>query len=132
MSKTIAYNPLTLPTYVMTKPAGAQCNLNCAYCYYLEKEKLYLNRKKHFMSDDVLEKFIESYIQAQPVKEVLFTWHGGETLLRDISFYRKVLQLQKKYGRGREITNTLQTNGTLLNDTWCRFSRTTTFLSEFP
>ena len=116
MSKTIAYNPLSLPTYVMTKPVGSQCNLNCSYCYYLEKEKLYQNRKKYEMSDEVLEKFIESYIQAQPVKEVLFTWHGGETLLRDLSFYRKVLQLQRKYGRGRQIDNVLQTNGTLLND----------------
>lgn len=128
MSKTIAYNPLSLPTYVMTKVVGSQCNLNCAYCYYLEKEKLYGNRKKYEMSDEILEKFIESYIQAQPVKEVLFTWHGGETTLRDISFYKKILQLQKKYGRGRQIDNVLQTNGTRLSDDWCHFFKDNHFL----
>jgi uncharacterized protein len=80
------------------------------------------------MSDEVLEKYIESYIAAQPVPEVLFTWHGGETLLRDISFYRKALALQKKYGRGRQIDNSLQTNGTLLNDEWCRFFKDNNFL----
>ena len=128
MGKTIAFNPLSMPTYVMAKPAGSACNLNCAYCYYLEKEKLYPNRKKMQMSDELLEKYIESYINAQPVPEVLFTWHGGETLLAEISFYRKALSLQKKYGRGRNIDNSLQTNGVLLNDEWCRFFKDNNFL----
>lgn len=128
MSKTIAFNPLSLPTYMMAKPAGSTCNLDCAYCYYLEKEKLYQNRKKLEMTDEVLEMFTKSYIEAQPVKEVLFTWHGGETLLRDISFYKKALQFQKKYGRGRQIDNVLQTNGTRLNDEWCRFFKDNNFL----
>lgn len=117
-----------MPTYVMAKPNGSSCNLNCSYCYYLEKARLYENRKNLQMSDETLEKYIESYIQAQPVPEVLFTWHGGETLLRDISFYRKVIVLQKKYGRGRKIDNSLQTNGTLLNDEWCRFFKDNNFL----
>lgn len=80
------------------------------------------------MSDETLERYIESYIQAQPIPEVLFTWHGGESLMRDISFYRKVLILQKKYGRGRKIDNSLQTNGVLLNDEWCRFFKDNNFL----
>ncbi len=117
-----------MPTYVMAKPNGSSCNLNCSYCYYLEKEKLYQNRKSLHMSDETLEKYIGSYIQAQPVPEVLFTWHGGETLLRDISFYKKVIQLQKSYGRGRIVDNSLQTNGTLLNDEWCRFFKDNNFL----
>ncbi|HEY6913822.1 MAG TPA: anaerobic sulfatase-maturation protein [Paludibacter sp.] len=128
MKKTIAFNPLSMPTYVMAKPNGSSCNLNCSYCYYLEKAKLYENRNKLQMSDETLEKYIESYIQAQPVPEVLFTWHGGETLLRDISFYRKALALQKKYGRGRNIDNSLQTNGTLLTDEWCKFFKDNNFL----
>ncbi|HNX87682.1 MAG TPA: anaerobic sulfatase-maturation protein [Paludibacteraceae bacterium] len=128
MSKTISFNPLTLPTYVMAKPAGSLCNLNCSYCYYLEKEKIYPNRKKTEMSNELLELFTKSYIEAQPVKEVLFTWHGGETLLRDISFYRKALAFQRKYGRGRIINNTLQTNGVLLNDEWCTFFKDNNFL----
>jgi len=125
---TIAFNPLSMPTYVMAKPNGSSCNLNCSYCYYLEKARLYENRKTLQMSDETLEKYIESYIQAQPVPEVMFTWHGGETLLRDISFYRKVIALQKKYGRGRNIDNTLQTNGTLLTDEWCKFFKDNNFL----
>jgi len=125
---TIAFNPLSIPTYVMAKPNGSSCNLNCSYCYYLEKEKLYENRKNLQMSDLTLERYIESYIQAQPVPEVLFTWHGGEPLLRDLSFYRKVLAFQRKYGRGRVIDNTLQTNGVLLNDEWCRFFKDNNFL----
>ncbi len=128
MKKTIAFNPLSMPTYVMAKPIGSSCNLNCAYCYYLEKEKLYENRKSFQMSDETLETYIESYINAQPTNEIMFTWHGGETLLRDLSFYRKVLMLQKKYGRGRTIDNTLQTNGVLLNDEWCRFFKDNNFL----
>lgn len=128
MGKTVAFNPLTLPTYVMAKPIGSLCNLNCQYCYYLEKEKLYANRKKMEMSEETLELFVKSYIEAQPVKEVLFTWHGGETLLRDISFYRRALQFQRKYGRGRDISNSIQTNGTLLNDEWCRFFKDNNFL----
>ena len=95
MKKTFAFNPLSMPTYVMAKPNGSSCNLNCSYCYYLEKENLYQNRKHLQMSDATLEKYVESYIQAQPVPEVLFTWHGGETLLRDISFYQKALSYQK-------------------------------------
>ena len=128
MSKTIAFNPLSMPTYVMAKPAGSLCNLDCAYCYYLEKEKLYANRKKMEMSDQTLEHFTKSYIEAQPVKEVLFTWHGGETTLRDISFYRQALHYQRKHGRGRQIDNVIQTNGTRLNDEWCRFFKDNNFL----
>ena len=121
MEKTILFNPLSLPTYVMAKPVGSVCNLNCSYCYYLEKEKLYPNRKKMQMSHELLEKYTEAYINSHTVPELLFTWHGGETLLAGISFYRKALALQKKYGRGRQIDNSLQTNGVLLNDEWCRF-----------
>lgn len=125
---TYFFNPFSMPTYVMAKPAGSSCNLNCTYCYYLEKEKLYESRKSFRMSDEILEKFIAEYIEMQPTPEVLFTWHGGETLLRDIDFYKKVLQLQKRYGRGRQISNTLQTNGVLLNDEWCRFFKNNNFL----
>lgn len=128
MKKTFAFNPLSMPTYVMAKPNGSSCNLDCSYCYYLEKENLYKNRKHFRMSDETLEKYIESYIQAQPVPEVLFTWHGGETLLRDISFYQKALALQRKYGAGRHIDNSLQTNGTLLTDEWCKFFKDNNFL----
>lgn len=108
----------------MTKPVSSMCNLNCKYCYYLEKANLYREEDKagrFTMSDDILERFIESYIESQTSPEVLFCWHGGETLMRPLSFYKRVVELQKRYARGRHIDNTLQTNGTLLTDEWCEF-----------
>lgn len=107
--------------YMMAKPAGSACNLACEYCYYLEKKKYYSGDKRHFMSDAMLENFIRQYIESQTTDSVQFTWHGGEALLRSLDFYKKALDLQKKYAGGRKIENSLQTNGLLLNDEWCRF-----------
>ena len=114
-------NPFAKPLYVMLKPAGAHCNLACKYCYYLEKNKLYPTAQRHLMSDEMLEQFTREYIEAQTMNQVLFTWHGGEPLLRSIDFYRKALSLQQKYAGGRRIANIIQTNGTLLTDKWCEF-----------
>ena len=114
-------NPFAKPLYVMLKPAGAHCNLTCKYCYYLEKNKLYPTAQRHLMSDEMLEQFTREYIEAQTMNQVLFTWHGGEPLLRSIDFYRKALSLQQKYAGGRCIDNVIQTNGTLLTDEWCEF-----------
>lgn len=114
-------NPFAKPLYVMLKPASAHCNLACKYCYYLEKNKLYPTAQRHLMSDEMLEQFTREYIEAQTMSQVLFTWHGGEPLLRSIDFYRKALSLQQKYAGGRRIDNVIQTNGTLLTDEWCEF-----------
>lgn len=114
-------NPFAKPLYVMLKPAGAHCNLACKYCYYLEKNKLYPTAQRHLMSDEMLKQFTREYIEAQTMNQVLFTWHGGEPLLRSIDFYRKALSLQQKYAGGRRIDNVIQTNGTLLTDEWCEF-----------
>ena len=113
--------PFAKPLYVMLKPAGAHCNLACKYCYYLEKNNLYQNTHRHLMSDEMLEQFTREYIEAQTMPQVLFTWHGGEPLMRSIDFYRKALALQKKYAHGKQIDNVIQTNGTLLTDEWCEF-----------
>ena len=113
--------PFAKPLYVMLKPAGAHCNLACKYCYYLEKNNLYQNSHRHLMSDDMLEQFTREYIEAQTMPQVLFTWHGGEPLMRSIDFYKKALALQKKYAHGKQIDNVIQTNGTLLTDEWCEF-----------
>lgn len=118
------YFPFATPFYMMAKPAGAQCNLACDYCYYLEKAHLYPRetaRRQTSMTDATLERFIRSYLEAQTTPEVLFTWHGGETLLRPISFYKRAIELQNKYGGGRPIDNCIQTNGTLLTDQWAKF-----------
>ena len=114
-------NPFAKPLYVMLKSAGAHCNLACKYCYYLEKNKLYPTAQRHLMSDEMLEQFTREYIEAQTMNQVLFTWHGGEPLLRSIDFYRKALSLQQKYAGSRRIDNVIQTNGTLLTDKWCDF-----------
>lgn len=113
--------------YVMTKPAGAACNLACEYCYYLGKANLY-PKTPQVMTDALLERFIRDYISAQTEESVMFTWHGGEPLLRNRKFYERVLELQRKYADGHHIDNSLQTNGTLLTSDWCKFFRDNNFL----
>ena len=115
------------PMYVMAKPVGAACNLQCSYCYYLEKSRLY-DASSQLMSDEMLELFIREYIHSQTTLEVLFTWHGGEPLLRPISFYERALELQRQYANGRRIANCIQTNATLIDDEWCEFFRKNNFL----
>ena len=92
--------PFASPLYVMSKPVGSLCNLACKYCYYLEKSHLYTGQPDHagfLMSEETLEVFIRQYIESQTSPQVLFTWHGGEPLMRPLSFYRKVLELQRRY-----------------------------------
>jgi uncharacterized protein len=112
----------------MVKPRGPICNLDCAYCYYLSKKRLYLDSDFR-MSDDLLDTFTRQYIQAQQVKEVTFGWQGGEPLLMGLDFFRRAVELQEKYRRpGMRIVNALQTNGTLLDDAWCHFFHEHDFL----
>ncbi len=122
------FAPFSRPLYVMSKPAGPTCNLACDYCYYLEKSNLYKENPEQVMSDELLERFIVEYINSQTMPQVMFTWHGGEALMRPLSFYKKVVGLQKRYGGGRRIDNCIQTNGTLLNDEWCRFFKENNWL----
>lgn len=126
-SSTAFYQPL----YVMAKPAGALCNLACAYCYYLEKSKLYATSKVrgNVMSDELLEHFTREYIEMHPPgSPVLFTWHGGEPMMRPLSFYQRAVALQQKYAAGRMIDNSFQTNGTLITDDWAAFFSRNHFL----
>ena len=123
--------PFARPLYVMTKAAGSSCNLACEYCYYLEKNNLYKDiqpDKRFIMSDQLLERFIDMYIQSQTTPQVQFCWHGGESLMRPLSFYKRVVELQQMYAAGHIIDNTIQTNGTLLNDEWCRFFKDNNWL----
>ena len=113
--------PFARPLYVMLKPVGSRCNLACRYCYYQDKGIALL-------SEELLEEFTRQYLEAQTMPQVLFTWHGGEPLLRPLSFYKKALELQRRYGRGLQIDNCLQTNGTLLTDEWCQFLHDNNFL----
>ena len=114
--------------HVLTKPIGPICNLDCRYCFYLEKEKLYPNERQWRMSDEMLEEYIRQYIQDQPMPEINFAWQGGEPTLLGVEFFRKVVGLQQQYVGGRKISNALQTNGTLLDDEWCEFLAAHKFL----
>jgi len=107
--------------HATVKPVGSACNLDCSYCYYLSKEQL-LEQKSRRMPDDVLERFVSEYIRAQDTVEIPFTWHGGEPTLMGLSFFQRVVELQRKHAPpGRRCVNDLQTNGTLLTDEWCEF-----------
>ena len=107
---------------VFVKPVGALCNLNCSYCYYLEKSSLYPAVKKTLMSDEVLEKYVIQHISATTEELIFFSWHGGEPMLAGIDFYKKAVSIQKRHlPAGRKILNGIQTNGTLINEEWCRF-----------
>lgn len=109
------------PFHVMAKPSGARCNLDCKYCFYLEKEGLYPKGGLR-MSDEVLEAYIRGQIATQPEDgEVLFAWQGGEPTLMGIAFYEKAVAMQKRLGNGRRIANAFQTNGVLLDDAWGEF-----------
>jgi uncharacterized protein len=114
--------------HVLAKPIGPICNLDCKYCFYLEKENLYPQTANFRMSDEVLESFIRQKIQAMDVQVINFGWQGGEPTLLGLDFFKKVIEYQKKYANGKEIENALQTNGILLNDVWCEYLVENNFL----
>lgn len=115
--------------HVMAKPSGSDCNLNCDYCFYLEKQSLYREKPVTHMDDDTLEAYVRHYIAASETQnEVAFTWQGGEPTLLGLDFYRRAVALQAKYGAGRKISNSFQTNGVLLDDEWCAFLAENHFL----
>lgn len=118
----------TQPFHIMTKAIGPICNLDCKYCFYLEKEQLYPDNERWKMSPKRLETYIRNYIAAQPGKVVSFAWQGGEPTLLGVNFFRRVVELQKKYGEGKQIENAFQTNGTLLDDAWCALFKEHGFL----
>lgn len=120
--------PFSRPLYVMAKPVGAACNMRCRYCYYLESGERRAVHESTLMSEDILERYIQEYIEAQTSNDVLFCWHGGEALLRPITFYKRALELQRRYAHGHNIVNTIQTNGTLINEDWAEFFHDNHFL----
>lgn len=112
----------------MLKPAGAECNLDCVYCYYLEKNKLYQGPKPFRLNEELLERFIQQYIAAQDVPVVTFIWQGGEPTLLGLDYFKKAVEIQKKHAGNKRIENALQTNGTLLTDDFCKFLKDENFL----
>ncbi|WP_440876512.1 anaerobic sulfatase maturase [Thalassotalea sp. PLHSN55] len=115
--------------HVMAKPGGSKCNIDCQYCFYLHKEDLLHQPKEVRMDDATLEAFVKSYIESQDGEEIVFSWQGGEPTLLGLDYYKKIVELQKKYQpAGVKIGNDLQTNGILLNDEWCEFLAKNDFL----
>lgn len=119
------------PFHILSKPIGPLCNLDCEYCFYLDKTDYYPETKQFDMGDTTLEAHVKNYIESQPVgcREVTFGWQGGEPTLRGLDFFRQAVALQQKYARpGMKIINTLQTNGVLINDNWAAFLKQHEFL----
>lgn len=107
---------------VMAKPTGSVCNIDCTYCFYLEKEALYPERNKNWrMSDETLENYIRQHIAAQSSDAVTFAWQGGEPTMMGLPFFHRVVELCDKYANGKKIEHALQTNGILIDDEWARF-----------
>jgi len=114
--------------HIMAKPVGPICNLNCRYCFYLEKENLYPATASWAMPDDVLESYIRQYIEAQEAPTISFAWQGGEPTLLGVDYFRRVVELEKRYANGKRIENAFQTNGILLDDAWAEFLAAKRFL----
>lgn len=114
--------------HVLAKPSGATCNLACSYCFFLDKELLYPDSKFR-MTEETLEAYIRQLIETHSSSQVTVAWQGGEPTLMGVDFYRKAIQYQEKYRRpGMTFENTMQTNGTLLDDEWCQFFKENNFL----
>lgn len=109
------------PFNIMTKPIGPVCNLDCEYCFYLEKEKLFPRNENFKMREEVLERYIQHYIASKNNPEITFMWQGGEPTLLGVSYFRRIVELQKRHAAGKTIRNAIQTNGILLDDEWCGF-----------
>src|SRR3990172_1726501 len=114
--------------HIMTKPVGPVCNLDCKYCFYLEKENLYPGKSEWAMPQDILESYIRQYIAAQSVPLISFAWQGGEPTLLGVEYFQKVVTFQKKHANGKKIENAFQTNGVLLDDRWGQFLAENNFL----
>ncbi len=127
---TIETKPENIPQgiHILAKPIGPRCNLDCEYCFYLEKQELFPKGEDYMMSDEVLRAYINKYITLQPTPVVGFVWQGGEPTLLGLDFYKRVIQLQRPFTGKKEITNSLQTNGILLDDEWCAFLKENDFL----
>ena len=121
-------NHLPSRIHILAKPTGAICNLSCSYCFFLDKKLLYPGSSFH-MSYEVLESYIQQLVKAHSSLQVTVAWQGGEPTLMGIDFYRRAIELQERYRKpGMTFENTIQTNGTLLNDEWCQFFKENNFL----
>jgi uncharacterized protein len=120
-------NAVSPGLHVLAKPIGSICDIACDYCFYLEKRELFPRGQSFKMSDEVLARYIEQYVAAQPTPVVEFVWHGGEPTLLGLDFFRRVVELQQPFRGVKEIRNSLQTNALRLDDEWCAFFKANDF-----
>jgi uncharacterized protein len=114
--------------HLLAKPTGSTCNLDCAYCFFLEKEKLYPGSRAR-MNEELLERYIRQLIEAHRSPEVTIAWQGGEPMLMGLEFFRRAVELANEHARpGMTIAHTIQTNGTKINGDWARFFKENRFL----
>jgi uncharacterized protein len=126
-----AINLINMPVdnfHVLAKPIGPICNLDCKYCFYLEKESLYPQASKWAMPEDVLDSYVRQFIEAHDTPEVHFAWQGGEPTLLGVDYFRNLVEIQKRYASGKRILNAFQTNGVLLDDAWASLFKENGFL----
>ncbi len=128
VKKMSAERNMQIPFSVMAKPMGPVCNLDCTYCYYLEKRALYDDTSFFCMKDEVLREYIRQYSESQQTLNISFLWQGGEPMLAGLDFFRKALEMEKKYSQGKKVENSLQTNATLITDEWASFFAQNNFL----
>jgi uncharacterized protein len=114
--------------HILAKPIGPICNLDCKYCFYLEKEALYPQVSKWAMREEVLDSYIRQYIEGHDTPTVHFAWQGGEPTLLGVEYFQKLVEIQKRYANGKCIENAFQTNGVLLNDSWAELFKGNNFL----
>lgn len=121
--------PLQRRFHVMAKPGGSTCNIDCKYCYYIDKEYLPDGPGRGRMSDQVLESYMSQYIEGVTTNEIVFSWQGGEPTMLGLDYFKKIVEFEKKYAKpGQQILNDLQTNGILLDDAWCQFLKENNWL----
>jgi len=115
------------PFTLLIKPSGSDCNVDCRYCFYKTRAPE-IGQGRQRMSDEVLEKLVKDYMELR-FGLAGFAWQGGEPTLMGLDFYKKAVELQKKYGvTGQEVGNSIQTNAILLDEKWCRFLHESKFL----
>ncbi len=115
--------------HLLAKPAGAACNLGCQYCFFLSKDNLYPARESPLMTEEILEIYIRQLMESSFGPQVEVSWQGGEPMLRGLDFYRRSVALANKYKRSDlRVLHTIQTNGTLIDDTWAAFFKENNYL----
>ena len=114
-------------SFILVKPSGPDCNLACSYCFYTRKEEYFGRGKPHRMDDETLDLLIRKSLH-RPGQQMAFGWQGGEPTLMGLEFYQRAIELQKKYGNGMRVSNSIQTNGMLIDEAWITFFKQYAFL----